>query len=247
MDDSISAASEDQEKQQFPRRAVLMAATLVVAEQHVPCEVLNISEGGAKIRLKGEIVFQPRVVLYINEFAFEADVVWHTDDNMGLKFLMSPEAVGKVINGPLSAASNPRERRDHTWRSVLMSGKLMADGRETECVVCNISLAGAQIRVKAALDYGQRLNLRIDRFGIFPAEVVWVDGENIGLRFLIAPAAVSAMVGDFLPGTPIGSKKSDPEPEPEDGDEDLSDGDGDGGSWLDQTDDEDPGRGRTTF
>ena len=238
MGDSVKAANKNQDKQQFPRRAVLMAATLVVADEHVPCEVLNISEGGAKVRLKGEVVFRPRVVLYINEFALEADVVWHTDDNMGLKFRMSPEAVGKIIDGSLAAAANPRERRDHTRRSVLMSGRLMVSGRETDCVVCNISLAGAQVRVKQVPESGQELNLRIDRFGTFPAQVVWLDGENVGLHFLIEPAAVSAIVGDFLPTTPIGSKK--PEPEIDDASDD--------GSWLDQPDDsEDPGRGRTTF
>ena len=237
MDDSAMVATKNHDKQKYPRRAVLMAATLAVADRQVPCEVLNISEGGAKVRLKGEALFRPRVILHINEFAFEADVVWHTDDSMGLKFLMNPEAVGEIIDGPLAKSANPRERRDHTRRSVLMSGKLMADWQEIECVVCNISLAGAQIRVKEPLEFGPELNLRIDRFGIFPSEVVWLDGDNVGLRFAIEPAAVSAMVGDFLQVTPIGSKPPEPEEEPSDG-----------GSWLDQSDDpEDDGRGRTTF
>jgi hypothetical protein len=82
-----------------------------------------------------------------------------------------------------------RERRAHRRKATLWQGKLAADGRVFPCIVLNVSLTGAMLRLEAPLIRDGRAELSVPRLGTIAAEVVWQIPEQriLGLRF-IAPA-----------------------------------------------------------
>jgi hypothetical protein len=63
-----------------------------------------------------------------------------------------------------------------------------------DCEIVNISIGGAQIRVRRTLTRGQIIVLDIDPFGTFETEVRWYDDGDVGVKFKGDQAKVSELV-----------------------------------------------------
>jgi hypothetical protein len=90
------------ENRKHERRDVRLHGTLMVGEAgdgpSIACEIVNLSAGGAKVKL-AELVADPCVVVL--EIAsggqYPADVIWKSPPFVGLKFRPSPEVMAKVL------------------------------------------------------------------------------------------------------------------------------------------------------
>ena len=70
-------------------------------------------------------------------------------------------------------------------RRTILGGKLISDsGQVRDCLIMDLSLAGVRCCCGELLETKSFVNVRIDRFGeLRRAEVMWVRGDQVGLRF----------------------------------------------------------------
>ncbi len=91
------------------------------------------------------------------------------------------------------------DRRDHPRFTVVWTGRIQIAPKPVECVILNISAAGAKLRVFAHVDLPADFNLTVDRFGEFPATLVWSDGRSAGVNFVGDPKRISEIFATALP------------------------------------------------
>ena len=169
-------------------------------DQEVDCEVLNISVGGAKLRIAEPIETNGQVRVKIRRVGeFNARVAWRNGTTMGVEFQDELTALARIVEDVLSAESSGEDRRDSARTSVLWSGKLRSAGQLSDCRILNFSLKGVQLLAEKEIQCGLEVILWIERFGEFATKLVWQDGQSIGVQFEDPPKTIEARFGDSLP------------------------------------------------
>ena len=59
-----------------------------------------------------------------------------------------------------------------------------ADGGKIEVVVTDISREGCRLETDGSLEVGEKVEIKVDRYGSFAAQVQWIAGRQAGVRFL---------------------------------------------------------------
>ncbi len=97
---SVLAAPASQRPREA-RRAVLWPAGLkIVGKPEIRCVVIDLSSGGAKVRVDKPVAEGTLVKLRSQRFTRDARVVWSTDGLVGLQFVESNEHLMKTLDGP---------------------------------------------------------------------------------------------------------------------------------------------------
>ncbi len=94
----------------------------------------------------------------------------------------------------MSAPTSPTNNRQHERKDVLFAARLQSGDTDIGCDITNISVGGAQIRLRKTLTRGQIVVIDIDPFGKYEVEVRWVDGHDAGVKFKGDPAKVGELV-----------------------------------------------------
>jgi hypothetical protein len=81
----------------------------------------------------------------------------------------------------MSDRDQPRSPRVQTSISAVL---VDSDGGELPVEVLDISSGGFRLRSDEALVIGEEVQLRVPRYGDFPAQIQWVKGHEAGGRFL---------------------------------------------------------------
>ena len=106
-----------------------------------------------------------------------------------------PSASGaSSISGAEATAARASVRKHVLWAATLACG-----AKRYDCVVVDLSLGGACIRLAHPLAKGDLVSLILDRFGALRAEVAWQDEQSIGLRFVDDSKTVADIIGNRLP------------------------------------------------
>jgi hypothetical protein len=189
------------ERRDSRRSSVLHAARLLAGHDVCECEVLNISEGGAKVRVNGRAPLDNTVTLSIDELGdFVTEVVWRKDEELGLRFVgESANYIAALMQIAPDKLRSPKSLRRFTRVSVVLRGTLYTPDDQRHCVVMDISAGGARLRGAGALELETPVTLYMDRFGEFPAQVVWHDGEQTGVGFLQHPREIVERLCERLP------------------------------------------------
>lgn len=106
---------------------------------------------------------------------------------------MRPEDRRAVARGSES------DRRDHPRFTVVWTGRIQMQPKPVECVILNISANGAKLRVFSHVDLPADFTVTVDRFGDFPAQLVWSDGRSAGVQFIGDPKRISEIFATALP------------------------------------------------
>ncbi|HEY1506394.1 MAG TPA: PilZ domain-containing protein [Stellaceae bacterium] len=91
-------AMRDQWKEfrRFRRKSVILASTLETAHGGVQCVALDLSLGGARIRVQEKLELQEEVTLVLAKFGrFPGLVAWRNAWEVGLQFNDTPEEVAR--------------------------------------------------------------------------------------------------------------------------------------------------------
>ena len=81
----------------------------------------------------------------------------------------------------------------NSFKGVEKSFAIQAGRESIDCIVLNMSPGGAKVKLlKRFAGDGSPVVLHIDRLGGYAGEVVWSEGELIGLRFLKDPQLIAA-------------------------------------------------------
>ena len=84
----------------FDRSDLQLQAKLNQGEASHACHIVNISAGGAKLRLAADAPLEDgvEVVLDLDRLgSFPATAVWRTEQQLGIQFRLPPEAMAEVV------------------------------------------------------------------------------------------------------------------------------------------------------
>ncbi len=195
---SESANLTDQQK--HPRHQTLCSGRFYVGEHGVDCQVLDISVGGAKVRLSEPVEPETQIRLKIETVGeFSGRVAWRNGATLGVEFHEELSELARIVEDILSHDVSKDEHRGGIRTSVLWAGRLLSAGREVGCRVLNISAYGARIRSERPFDFAADVILDIDRFGEFAAKVIWQDDAHLGIVFQDKPEHIVRAFGEAVP------------------------------------------------
>ena len=84
------------EFRQFRRKPVIIASTLETARGAFDCVALDLSLGGARLRIDETVEVLERATLVLAKFGrFPSKIAWRNETEAGLQFSESPEEVAK--------------------------------------------------------------------------------------------------------------------------------------------------------
>ncbi len=196
----MSELAKRHDRQKHPRHSTLCPGKLIAEGQEVDCKVLDISVGGAKIRVAHPMERNaPVCVKILGVGEFSGRVAWCNGTTLGVEFQDELTEFARIIEDVLRAESTREERREEGRASVLWSGKLRSAGHITNCRIVNFSLKGVQLLTEKEVDCGLEVILWIERFGEFTTKLVWQDGPSIGVQFIDPPKTIARRFGDALP------------------------------------------------
>lgn len=187
-------------RQKHPRHQTLCSGRFCVGEQEVDCQVLDISVGGARVRLSQPVEPETLIQLKIDRIGeFAGRVAWRNGTTLGIEFHEELSEVARIVEDILSHDVSQDEHRGGIRTSVLWAGRILSAGRETGCRVLNISAHGAKIRSERPFDSAAEIILSIDRFGDFAAKVIWQDEGYLGVEFQDKPEQIVRAFGEAVP------------------------------------------------
>lgn len=80
--------------------------------------------------------------------------------------------------------SEDEQQRSPRVRTALSAVLVDSDGGELPVEITDLSSGGFRLRAGETLVVGERVRLRVTRYGDFPAQILWVEGNDAGGRFL---------------------------------------------------------------
>ncbi|MDH5749800.1 MAG: PilZ domain-containing protein [Rhodospirillales bacterium] len=197
---SSSFLSNFANRQKFTRCSVYVDGQLISGDEVLDCVILNISLGGAWVRLPQVVKPKEKLTLKATGFGeFQCEVIRQNGKNIGLAFTEPARKTKDIVHAILGRNDIGHENRKFPRRTVLFSGKNYSGVRIFKCRVIDISLGGARVKVDKYFQYDPIVTLRIDRFGDFACEVVWQEDTLLGLAFLDPPAKILNSIGSLLP------------------------------------------------
>ncbi len=186
--------------QKHPRHQTLCSGKCYVGERGVDCQVLDISVGGAKVRLSEPVEPETQIRLKIeNVGEFSGRVAWRNGATLGIEFHEELSELARIVEDILSHDVSKDEHRGGVRTSVLWAGRLLSAGRNIGCRVLNISAYGAKIRSEQSFEFAADVILNIDRFGDFAAKVIWQDDSHLGIEFRDKPEHIVRAFGEAVP------------------------------------------------
>lgn len=88
------------QKRKHTRKPVAFASEILFDGRDVPCKIINISVGGAKLKIEQEREnnYPQAAVLDISPFGrFTITVIWQSGEHMGVKFHDTPDKMAEVL------------------------------------------------------------------------------------------------------------------------------------------------------
>ena len=166
-------------KNRSRRVSVLQAGTLVFGAENcaLECHVLDISDGGAKIRTSnladGADVFDLRLD---SGTTHRCRVVWRDKENLGIEFVgeVTPEDADEL------------EQREHPRGATLRQGQIVfQDAHCTiDCTILDLSKSGAKIRPRDLVTCPEIFELRVQYGPNRPCKIIRHEGNDLGVHFL---------------------------------------------------------------
>ena len=187
------------DKQRYRRNAVIAPAMIESAGTVFECQVLNISTGGALVRI--EQPFAPEDIFTIRidgSEPLQAVLMRHNNGSHGIAFREDPARIDKIIDDLLSSKGSVSELRVHPRRLVRLSGSFYLDGHRVICTIQNLSLGGAFVRSNEIVPLDTPFELDIARFGTMPLRPVRIDPRGMGCMFDAEPQEVLERIGHLL-------------------------------------------------
>lgn len=94
--------------------------------------------------------------------------------------------------------SDAREKQDLPRAMVLRPARLHSDSGSAGCEILNISAEGLKVRIAPDFEAAGPLTLAVESRGEYPCNLVWRDGETLGLEFPEQNAETRALYDALL-------------------------------------------------
>lgn len=95
-------AQKAEQERRSDRSTVLWSGQILDGDQAITCVIVNISPGGAVVRIDGGETCRSSVTLRNPKLGdLAAQVTWRQNSKMGLRFIDDPEMIAALIGGAL--------------------------------------------------------------------------------------------------------------------------------------------------
>lgn len=200
----MNAPVSGQDRQRHVRTATLLPGRLVADETTYSCEMLNLSIGGARLRVESLPERLDRVTVQIDGYPdMSGYVVWRTGSEVGVEFDYESRTGAQRLQAEMKPQQLSLDQRKTVRVSVLWSGRILADdgGDDLPCMVLNISAEGARMRLSipaAGRDFDQ-VRLHVDRLGQLSGQVAWREADEMAISFDEDPDNIAELLRRVLP------------------------------------------------
>jgi hypothetical protein len=162
------------------RHVLVLQLAILTVEQHSQlCLILNLGQGGMKIRFFGEAPKSRSVTITMRgERSFDGVVSWRKDDHLGIAFetALSQSEIVDALSGKSARMRGPRLPVD-------LDVTLSCGAATMPAKLLNISPSGAAVEVgDTKLDHCP-VTLKIDGLDSIPSQVRWTGSGRVGLSF----------------------------------------------------------------
>ncbi len=94
----MSQPSNPSDGREFERKNTMFGARLSVGDNAYDSEIVNISFGGAQVRVGRSLKNGDKVILEVEPFgSFETEIRWSDGKDVGIKFNGDPEKVAELV------------------------------------------------------------------------------------------------------------------------------------------------------
>ena len=112
VEDIINNPDKTNEIRSHARRLVLLSGAVYVENRPIQCRVLDISAGGARVRVDHQFDHDNRLALMIYRFGeFPVEVAWEKDVDLGIMFIDDPNEIERIIGHILPKRAAHARRR----------------------------------------------------------------------------------------------------------------------------------------
>jgi hypothetical protein len=185
-----TAFPEQENRRKYERAAVSLDGQLFVPaeESEQPCQIVDLSAGGARVVCEDVPPVATYVILYVNGFGrFPAVTTRYEDGAMGLRFDMTELKRDRLIaqiRAYLQAGITGVTdlRRYHRMSAPAEGMFLRADGREAHCNIRDVSLQGVFLETSSRPLIGE-----VIRLGHHHGRVMRHEPEGIAIQFIAVP------------------------------------------------------------
>ena len=200
----MNAPATGQERQRHVRTAVLVAGRVASGSECHTCEIVNISIGGARLRLSEAPGALESVTIQVDGYPdLIGCVIWRADREIGVEFDYESRETAQQLQVDARPAYVPSDRRRSIRVSVLWSGRVVRDDGSADlpCMVLNVSTEGARLRLNEPVDAMDNVpvRLQIDRLGGLDGRVAWVRNDEMAIVFDEDPDRIAERLSEVLP------------------------------------------------
>jgi hypothetical protein len=184
-----AALSGPATNRKYERVLVALEGAIFAAGIAQECQILDLSPGGARLRLGKPIPPQKALRLYIKGFGrFPAHIVRHSDTEIALQFVVDNESVLGLLRGLSNYVkgldtAQTRQRREVRVPMSIAAVCRMADGAAIPCEIIDASMRSMSLRISARPRVGSLVTL-----GGSKVRVIRHHGEGIAVQCLPPPS-----------------------------------------------------------
>ncbi len=167
----------------------------VVAQgQAHDCEVTQLSNGAARVRLPADIAESDDLYLRLpGPNDIKCELLWRNGQEMALRLLDDP---GSEDQTP---AIEQDEQRRYSRTAVMWVGTISSINGTSSCDVIDVSAFGAGLSIPEGVECGKWVILATKRLEETPGRVAWIDGDRMGIEFLEDPDVVARRLAQAIP------------------------------------------------
>jgi hypothetical protein len=189
IDAALSGAASNRKYQRF---LVALDGAVFAGGVVQPCQILDLSPGGARLRRDNPTTLEGELYLYIKGFGrFRAEVIRCRDAEVAVRFLVDNEAVLGLLRGLSNYAKGydtgqTKERKEVRVPTSIAAVCRLADGAAVACEIIDASMRSMSIRISERPRIGSLVTL-----GRTKVRVVRHHSQGIAVQCLPAPTVKS--------------------------------------------------------
>jgi hypothetical protein len=175
------------DRRRYRRVEVNLPGKLFVpaVSQEYPCDVVDLSPGGANINVEAELELETQIVLYANTFGrFEGSIVRREGLSAGVRFVSTSlkrertaEQLTLFMNRTL--LDDADLRRDDRAQTKGLTRFVRHDGQVVSCEVLDLSISGISVKTDIRPPVGEFVLI-----GQLAGRVARHHEEGIGIEFV---------------------------------------------------------------
>lgn len=177
---AISLQHTASERRQGERYiTVLQLGVLRCADQVQLCLIVNISQGGMKIRVYGEVPDVDTVSVQLRGGeTVNGRIAWRESEVIGVSFVeeLQSERLLALLQPAGQGARAPR-------LDVELALSVRSEAVILRAVLRNISPAGARLEFPACQPAGRNVQINLPKIGAVDCQVRWRAGNEVGVSF----------------------------------------------------------------